>query len=58
MKCCAVEITERMELFIVLWIGRAEFVTQKKGKRKNKQTDFLKRRTFGPDDGTIILDFP
>lgn len=58
MKCCAVEITERMEHFIALRTGSAEFVTQKKEKRKNKQTDFFKRRTFGPDDGTIILDFP
>ena len=47
-----------MELFIVLRSGEAEFITQKKGNRKNEETGFLKHRTFGPYDGTIILDFP
>jgi hypothetical protein len=55
-----------MELFISLRSEGAEFVTQKKGNRKNEETGFrlLKKiellvyRTFGPCDGTIILDFP
>jgi hypothetical protein len=57
-KCCDVKITVKMELFIALSAGGAKFVTQKKGDRKNEETGFLKHRTFGPYDGTIILDFP
>jgi hypothetical protein len=58
MKCCDVKITVRMKLFIALSAGAVEVVTQKKGDRKNEETGFLKYRTFGPYDGTIILDFP